>query len=109
MQMHCFLSSQNKWCGLRLTGPRIRGNNGCNPGANMLKTHTGKLEVKKLSEQGEFEGYGSVFDVEDSGADIVLPGAFSKTLRDKTPSSVKMLWQHDPSAPIGVWDEMKED
>ena len=23
--------------------------------------------------------------------------------------SVKMLWQHDPSQPIGVWDEVRED
>lgn len=75
----------------------------------MLKTHTGKLEMKKLTEDGEFEGYGSVFDVEDGGADIVMPGAFAQTLKDKGPASVKMLWQHDPASPIGVWSEMKED
>ena len=23
--------------------------------------------------------------------------------------SVKMLWQHDPARPIGVWDEVRED
>ena len=22
---------------------------------------------------------------------------------------VKMLWQHDPAQPIGVWDEVRED
>ncbi|MEZ5884544.1 MAG: HK97 family phage prohead protease [Paracoccaceae bacterium] len=23
--------------------------------------------------------------------------------------SVKMLWQHDPAQPIGIWDEIRED
>ena len=23
--------------------------------------------------------------------------------------AVKMLWQHDPAQPIGVWDEVRED
>jgi HK97 family phage prohead protease len=69
------------------------------------------FEIKSVENNGEFSGYGSVFNVKDSYGDIVIPGAFSNTLTDwgtknKLP---KMLWQHDSTEPIGVWTEMKED
>lgn len=60
----------------------------------------------KASEQGVIEGYGSVFNIPDQGNDIVAPGAFAKSLANRMP---KMLWQHDPDDPIGVWDEARED
>lgn len=53
------------------------------------------------------EGYASVYDVVDSGLDIVAPGAFSKSISGGR--KVRMLWQHDMSSPIGVWDEMRDD
>ena len=57
------------------------------------------------------EGYASYFGQADNGNDVVTRGAYSKSLaalaaRDRT---VKMLWQHDPSQPIGIWDEVRED
>jgi HK97 family phage prohead protease len=52
------------------------------------------------------EGYGSVFDVVDGGSDVVVKGAFTKSLSVRKPA---MLWQHDTHAPIGVWDEVRED
>lgn len=55
--------------------------------------------------EGVFEGYGSVFGNLDQGRDIVLPGAFKGALASK----VKLLWQHDPRQPIGVYDELDED
>jgi len=58
-------------------------------------------------EKGIISGYGSVFGVKDLGGDIILKGAFSNSL--KSGKSVKMLWQHDPSQPIGVWTDAKED
>jgi HK97 family phage prohead protease len=63
------------------------------------------------TEEGLLEGYGSVFDVEDSYGDVVRPGAFKDSLAEwKARGSLpKMLWQHDPSQPIGKWDEMEED
>lgn len=60
---------------------------------------------------GTVDGYASVFNLLDRGGDIVLPGAFKKSLaewkRKKQP--VPMLWHHDPSDPIGVWTELVED
>lgn len=57
--------------------------------------------------EGVFEGYASVFDVIDQGLDVVKPGAFAKTLASGR--KVKMLWQHDQSQPIGVWEHVAED
>lgn len=65
------------------------------------------LEFKADAETGTIEGYGSVFGVKDLGDDIVEKGAFSESLAaGRMP---KMLWQHDPNEPIGVWEEAKED
>ena len=64
------------------------------------------LEVKELNEDGSFSGYGSVFGNEDFYGDVVELGAFAKSLAVKTPA---MLWQHDDSAPIGVWKSIRED
>ncbi|MGI1663333.1 HK97 family phage prohead protease [Palleronia sp. KMU-117] len=57
------------------------------------------------------EGYASVFGKVDQGGDIVEPGAYGKALErlKARGGSVKMLWQHDPAEPIGVWDEVRED
>ncbi|KNG92759.1 HK97 family phage prohead protease [Pseudaestuariivita atlantica] len=53
------------------------------------------------------EGYASLFGQVDQGGDVVTPGAYKASLGAKR--KVKMLWQHDPAQPIGVWDEVRED
>ena len=75
----------------------------------MLSTFTSKLTMKKLTEDGTFEGYGAVFGNVDSAYDVIQPGAFRDTLKEKKLTDIKMLWQHDPATPIGVWQEMSED
>ncbi len=57
------------------------------------------------------EGYASLFGDEDRGGDIVMQGAYAGSLKrlDAEERQVKMLWQHDPAEPIGVWDEVRED
>lgn len=61
----------------------------------------------KADEEGLIEGYGSIFDVVDQGGDIVAPGAFKESIASGR--KVRMLFQHDPSAVIGVWNEVAED
>jgi HK97 family phage prohead protease len=68
-----------------------------------------RLETKAVFEDGTFEGYASLFDAEDMGRDVVVRGAFLESLRAKGPSGIKMLFQHDPAEPIGVWEEIRED
>lgn len=67
------------------------------------------LDIKSLSLDGLFEGYASLFNKEDLGHDIVMPGAFRETIRERGPSGVKMLFQHDPTQPIGLWLKLQED
>ena len=57
------------------------------------------------------EGYASLFGACDQGGDIVSKGAYGASLKSIAAEdrSVKMLWQHDPAQPIGVWDEVRED
>ena len=67
------------------------------------------LDLKQVTLEGEFEGYASLFNREDLGRDIVMPGAFRETLRKGGTGGVKMLFQHDPNQPIGVWNRIYED
>lgn len=57
------------------------------------------------------EGYASLFGKRDQGGDVVRPGAYAGSLKRLAAAGrrVKMLWQHDPTQPIGVWDELRED
>jgi HK97 family phage prohead protease len=56
-------------------------------------------------------GYASVFGKKDRGGDVVQKGAYAASLKRLAAAGgrVKMLWQHDPGQPIGVWDEVRED
>ena len=57
------------------------------------------------------EGYASLFGLADQGGDKVMPGAYAASLSrlSERGDKVRMLWQHDPTRPIGVWDEVRED
>ena len=67
--------------------------------------------VTPVEEGLEISGYASLFGAVDQGGDVVEPGAYAASLAAvaKAGRSVKMLWQHDPAQPIGVWDEVRED
>jgi HK97 family phage prohead protease len=58
---------------------------------------------------GAFEGYASVFGNADLARDVVMPGAFRDSLAQKGPAGVRLLWQHDPGCPIGLWLALEED
>jgi HK97 family phage prohead protease len=72
-----------------------------------LKFDAGGVEVK----EGVISGYASLFGIVDQGGDKIMSGAYTKSLKSAESENrkVKMLWQHDPTQPIGVWDEVKED
>lgn len=65
--------------------------------------------------EGTFEGYGAVFGNEDKGGDLILKGAFKKSLAEwkRRKALPKMLFAHgfesNGSLPIGVWTSMEED
>ena len=60
-----------------------------------------------LEGEAAVSGYASLFGRADQGGDIVAKGAFAAALASGR--GVKMLWQHDPARPIGVWQEVAED
>ena len=77
-----------------------------------MKVETGgviQFDVKAVAEDGTFTGYASTFNNSDLGGDIVLPGAFTKSLTKRPAAKVKMLRAHDQSEPIGIWTSLAED
>lgn len=68
------------------------------------------FELKKADlEAGEFEGHAAVFNNVDSQNDIIMPGAFEKTLKENA-HRVKILSNHDAlRPPIGRPLFMEED
>ncbi|MGL5115895.1 MAG: HK97 family phage prohead protease [Beijerinckiaceae bacterium] len=69
----------------------------------------GGAPLAKVTVDGAFEGYASLFCVVDLGRDLVLPGAFRDCLSRRPASAIKLLWQHDPGQPLGSWREINED
>jgi len=67
------------------------------------------FEIKEISEDGTFIGYGSTFGNVDLGRDVIEKGAFTKSLKRKSIKDIKLLWQHDSHQPIGVWESLSED
>src|SRR5262245_14712385 len=67
------------------------------------------LDLKQVEPDGTFAGYASLFNTEDMGRDIVLPGAFRDSLGQRGPAGIKLLFQHKPDEPIGIWESLKED
>lgn len=76
-----------------------------------LKVRDFDFEVKAVTEDGKFNGYGSVFGVVDSYQEVVAKGAFVDSLAEIQAKGrpVPVLWQHRASEPIGAWSNLKED
>lgn len=71
-----------------------------------------KFQRKTLDSQGMFEGYASTFGGDpDAYGDIIASGAFAESLAEHKANDTKpaLLWSHNPSEPIGVFTEIRED
>lgn len=71
-----------------------------------------EVKADSIKADGTFTGYASVFGELDSYRDIVLPGAFKKSLAEdfaQKGRKVPMLWQHDSWSPIGIYPVIEED
>ena len=55
-----------------------------------------------------FAGYAAVFGHADRGGDVVRAGAFAHSLKRRA-NGVPLLWQHEPSRPIGRIEYLQED
>ena len=63
----------------------------------------------QIDADGRFAGYAPVFSRIDDSGDIVMPGAFRRSLNLRGRHRVKMLFQHDPKEPVGTWEAIGED
>jgi HK97 family phage prohead protease len=67
-----------------------------------------RIEDVKASDSGfEVAGYVSTYGNVDLGGDVVMRGAFDKTLEN--PSGVRFLYQHRPDQVLGVAKSLKSD
>ena len=69
------------------------------------------IHLKSTYHEGVFDGYASVFNTLDHHQDVVMHGAFRKSLNEwhqklQTPL---LLWQHNPSEPVGYCLSLMED
>lgn len=63
-------------------------------------------DIKSVKDDGMFSGYGSIFGNVDSYNEIVVAGAFTKTIQETKSKgrTLPILWQHKSDEPIGHWD-----
>jgi HK97 family phage prohead protease len=64
-----------------------------------------RLEIKSefgVDEKGSITGLAWPFGSADRSGDLILKGAFG------APATLPMLFMHDPSTPVGVWDNISE-
>jgi HK97 family phage prohead protease len=71
-----------------------------------LETKFARLEDETVKEDGTISGYASRFNIKDHGGDIVVSGAYAKSISERRPL---MLWSHDMKQPIGMWTKVEED
>lgn len=81
---------------------------------NQLKALHLPASIKDMDiKQGIVTGYAASFGTLDSDNDIIMPGAFAKTIKDQGPTSVqpriKHLLNHNTSQPLGSPMVLKED
>jgi len=70
------------------------------------------LTVKAATDAGNITAYASVFNVVDKVGDVVMPGAFAKSLakRKAAGENLPMFYNHDTTIPpIGHWNSWHED
>ena len=61
-----------------------------------------------IASDGRFSGYASLFNTRDASGDVVMPGAFAQSLARRR-ARIRLLFQHDPKEPVGIWETMGED
>ncbi len=78
-----------------------------------IKNTAGGASIKDIDQRkGIITGYFAHFNNEDSDGDIIIPGAFAKTIRDQGPQSsrprIKMLRNHSIYEPVGNLQVLEE-
>jgi HK97 family phage prohead protease len=76
---------------------------------NVFEYKSIAAQIKDIDEvKGVVTGYFSAFGNVDSDGDMIVPGAFTKTLKENQ-RRIKHLWQHDVRYPLSKPSVIKED
>ncbi|WP_417770529.1 HK97 family phage prohead protease [Stappia sp.] len=70
---------------------------------------TGREPEARHRDPSRVSGYASLFGTPDDALDLVLRGAFRRSIKERGAGGIRFLWQHDPARPIGVWESVRED
>ena len=86
---------------------------------NIERKQAGRKQVYEPDYGTYYEGYASIFSTADSYKDIIQPGAFKKSLKEKGPKldkktgtldvDIPVLWQHNPDWPFAFAAVLEED
>lgn len=79
------------------------------PALARRETKFAAATLDRVRLDGTFCGYASLFGEIDLGNDVIASGAFARSLDRRGASGIRMLFQHDPAQPIGVWTSVRED
>jgi hypothetical protein len=75
-----------------------------------MNLHTISFKSTNNNDELQLTGYASVFNNIDYHNDIIIKGAFTKSIvKHYQDFRVKLLWQHDHTKPIGVINKLVED
>ncbi len=66
-------------------------------------------DVEIDGSEGFLSGYAALFGDIDLSGDVIEPGAFAASVLARGVHGIRMLWQHDPSRPVGRWTAIRED
>lgn len=69
-----------------------------------------EIKADDVTDAGTFKGIASTMGgTADDGGDIILPGAFDKTLAEggRNGTGPAFLWSHWSSEPLGIWKALK--
>lgn len=67
-----------------------------------------QITPQTVGQSVRLAGYAALFHVADGVADIIQPGAFARTLAQRS-QPLPLLWQHDPARQIGWVEQVAED
>ena len=69
-----------------------------------------ECDLKFSESAGQFNGYGSVFNIKDDKNDLIMPGAYENVLKSGNP--VQVFVNHGwlrGELPVGTWSDLRED
>lgn len=72
-----------------------------------METKSISINVKALTDEGQFSGLASTFGNIDLVGDVIQKGAFAKTIKDRK-GKIRLLWQHNRSQVIGTIKSLEE-